>query len=116
MAGMTALYSSYVTFECQCPVSLAAPPFYSIIPFAEVLAEVFDAGVNTKKVQKEYFRLIEALGNEFRILLDVTLSGIRDAASPEIKDRLKEAVEKMRSGDVHISPGFDGQYGTIKIF
>lgn len=103
--------------DAPAPIAAGAvPPFYSIIPFAEVLAEVFDAGVNTKKVQKEYFRLIEALGNEFKILLDVPLSGIRDAASPEIRDRLKEAVEKMRSGDVHISPGFDGQYGTIKIF
>lgn len=29
---------------------------------------------------------------------------------------LKEAISRMRSGDVYIAPGFDGEYGRIKIF
>jgi hypothetical protein len=30
--------------------------------------------------------------------------------------RLAEAISKMRLGDLEIKPGFDGQYGQIKIF
>jgi DNA helicase II / ATP-dependent DNA helicase PcrA len=27
-----------------------------------------------------------------------------------------EAIARMRSGKVHIKPGYDGEYGQIKIF
>jgi PHP family Zn ribbon phosphoesterase len=29
---------------------------------------------------------------------------------------LKEAISRVRSGNVHIAPGYDGEYGKIKIF
>jgi uncharacterized protein (TIGR00375 family) len=89
-----------------------AKPFYSIIPLPEIIAEIKKVGVNSKTVREEYFRLLDRLGNEFRILLDTPLSTIERAASP----LLREAIERMRSGKVHITPGFDGEYGKIRIF
>ncbi len=89
-----------------------ATSFYSIIPLPEIIAEIKKVGVNSKTVRKEYFRLLEKLGNEFRILLDTPSGHIERADSP----LLMEAIERMRSGKVHIVPGFDGEYGKVRIF
>jgi uncharacterized protein (TIGR00375 family) len=89
-----------------------APPFYSIIPLREIIAEVFNRGVKTKTVDDEYMKLLQELGSEFRILLDIPLKGIGDAGS----HRLQEAISRMRRGDVNIKPGFDGEYGKVRIF
>jgi uncharacterized protein (TIGR00375 family) len=89
-----------------------APPFYSLVPLPEIIAETLKVGVNSKAVNNEYIQLIEKLGNEFKILMDIPLNDIERASSPIIR----EAIARMRSGNVHISPGFDGEYGKIKIF
>jgi PHP family Zn ribbon phosphoesterase len=60
----------------------------------------------------EYFKMLEGLGNEFKILMDASLEGIERASSPLIR----EAISRVRAGNVHIAPGFDGEYGKIKIF
>jgi uncharacterized protein (TIGR00375 family) len=88
-----------------------APPFYSLVPLPEIIAEAIKVGVNSKAVNNEYLHIIEKLGNEFKILMDIPLNDIERASSPIIR----EAISRMRSGNVHISPGFDGEYGKIKI-
>ncbi len=90
----------------------AALPFYSLIPLQEIIAQVVKVGVNSKAVNKQYFHLIENLGNEFAILMDTPLDDIETAGSP----LLREAIHRMRSGNVHIVPGYDGEFGKIKIF
>jgi len=89
-----------------------APAFTSIIPLPEIIAESFKCGVNTKKVDAFYFHLLAQLGNEFRILMDAPLDDIERAGTP----LLREAISRMRAGDVHIAPGYDGEYGKIRIF
>jgi len=89
-----------------------SPSFHSIIPLPEMIAEVLKVGPNSKTVDKEYQNLLQKLGSEFKILMDVPLKDIEQASFPLIC----EAIEKMRKGDVHIAPGFDGEYGKIKIF
>jgi uncharacterized protein (TIGR00375 family) len=89
-----------------------APVFTSIIPLPEIIAEGFMCGVNTKKVDALYFRLLAQLGNEFRILMDTSFDDIERAGTP----LLREAISRVRSGKVHIAPGYDGEYGKIRIF
>ena len=89
-----------------------APLYYSIIPLAEIIAETLKVGVHSKAVEAEYVKLLKGLGNEFRILMDSSLSDIASAGSP----MLSEAISRVRSGNVHIAPGFDGEYGKIRIF
>jgi len=89
-----------------------APSFSSIIPLPEIIAEGLQCGVNTKKVNALYLPLLEKLGNEFKILLDVPLEDIGKAGTPMIQ----EAVSRMRAGNVHIAPGYDGEFGTVTIF
>ncbi|HEY6009915.1 MAG TPA: endonuclease Q family protein [Nitrospirota bacterium] len=89
-----------------------APSFTSIIPLPEIIAEGLKVGVNTKKVNALYFTLLEKLGNEFSILLDVPPDEIERAGTPLIR----EAISRMREGRVHIAPGYDGEFGKIRIF
>jgi uncharacterized protein (TIGR00375 family) len=89
-----------------------SPPFKSIIPLPEIISETIQVGVNSKAVDAVYQKLLEGLGNEFSILLDSPLPDIEQASSP----KLREAVSLMRSGNVNIEPGYDGEFGKIKIF
>lgn len=89
-----------------------APEFTSIIPLPELIAEGLKCGVNTKKVETLYFTLLEKLGSEFSILLDVPLDDIGRAGTPLIR----EAISRMRDGRVHIAPGYDGEFGKVRIF
>ncbi len=89
-----------------------APPYHSLIPLQEVLAEARGVGANSKSVQDEYMNLLVRLGNEFKVLMDEPLAEIARAASPLVA----EAIARMRSGKVHIKPGYDGEFGQIKIF
>lgn len=89
-----------------------ARDFCSLIPLTEIISEAVKTGVNSKTVNNEYLRLLEKLGNEFKILIDTPLHDIEKAGSP----LLREAIARMRSGNVHITPGFDGEYGKISIF
>lgn len=87
-------------------------PFQSIIPLADILSEIFDVGPKTKKVGLYYDLALKRLGAELDILLTKPVSEIEAAGVP----LLGEAVRRMRTGQVSISPGFDGEYGRVKIF
>jgi len=89
-----------------------APSFYSLIPLQEIVSETLRVGVQSKAVKNMYFQLINRLGNEFKILMDTALDNI-ERASTQI---IREAIARMRSGNVFISPGYDGEYGKIRIF
>lgn len=89
-----------------------SPPFYSLIPLLEIIAETRKAGVNSKTVQNDYLTLISDLGSEFAILMDLPPETIARAGFPLLAD----AISRMRAGDVSISPGYDGEYGKISLF
>ncbi|MBW2653492.1 MAG: UvrD-helicase domain-containing protein [Deltaproteobacteria bacterium] len=86
--------------------------FKSIIPLADILSEIFEVGPKTKKVAGYYNRAIEILGPELGILLDKSFEEIGTANVP----LLAEAIMKMRTGDIDIDPGYDGEYGKVNIF
>lgn len=88
-------------------------PFKSIVPLPEIIASCF--GVTTvagKKVQAEYNRLIEKVGNEFYILLDAPIKEITAVADPLVS----EGIKRVREGNIHIEPGYDGVFGVIEVF
>jgi uncharacterized protein (TIGR00375 family) len=86
--------------------------FKSIIPLADILSEIFEVGPKTKRVATHYNRAVEALGPELGILIDRSFEDIKAAKIP----LLAEAVMKMRTGDVDIDPGFDGEFGRVNLF
>ncbi len=87
-------------------------PFKSLVPLAEIIADVLNLGVGTKEVEKEYKILIEKFGSEFNILLDVSRSDLATVTRPEIA----EGIIRVREGKVSKEPGYDGVFGKIRIF
>lgn len=87
-------------------------PFHSLIPLPEVVSELLGVGVNSKKVQQEYLRLLEQLGPELSILLDLPAEAIAKAGGP----RLAAGILRMRRGEVSPQAGYDGEYGVIRLF
>jgi len=88
-----------------------AIPAKHIIPLVEILSEAMGFGVASKRVQHEYNRVITDGGDEFFILLDMSEADLTALAG----ERVAGAIMKMRSGDVNITPGFDGEFGKINI-
>lgn len=89
-----------------------APSVRRIVPLAEVIAEAFGVVSITKRVREQYDQLIANVGNEFFILLDAPFDAITRASS----DVVVEAVRRVRSGELVIAPGYDGEYGTVRVF
>jgi uncharacterized protein (TIGR00375 family) len=87
-------------------------PFYSFIPLDEIIAESFGVGVGAKKVKEEYEKLIKVFGSELKILLEINEEELKSAADP----RVAEGIKRVRSGQLKIRPGYDGEYGKISIF
>lgn len=87
-------------------------PYNSIVPLPEIIASAFGVGVASKKVCAEHDRLITRLGNEFHILLDATEAAIAAVADP----RVAEGIRRVRVGDIHIEPGYDGVFGVVEVF
>ena len=69
-------------------------------------------GTASKAVQEAYMNILTKLGNEFYILLDCPIADIQRAAG----DVLAEGIKRMREGKLEIAAGYDGEFGTIKIF
>lgn len=87
-------------------------PFKSLIPLEEIIGEAIAAGPNSQAVQTLYKDLIKHFGSEFKILLEVSIEQIERAGSAEIA----EGIRRVRQGQVYVEPGYDGQYGKIRIF
>lgn len=87
-------------------------PYKSIVPLAEIIAEVVGVkSVQSKKVESEYVHLTNTLADEFTLLLDTPLTAIRQTST---YPRLAQAIEQMRTGEVMIEEGYDGIFGSVK--
>ncbi|MEW5948821.1 MAG: UvrD-helicase domain-containing protein [Thermodesulfobacteriota bacterium] len=87
-------------------------PFTNLIPLTDILAEVLRCGPKTKKVESFYRQLLRTLGPELGILRKCPLNEIESKDSP----LLAEAIRKMRGQEVHIDPGYDGEFGKVRLF
>jgi DNA helicase-2/ATP-dependent DNA helicase PcrA len=87
-------------------------PYKNLIPLNEIIAEAVGKTPECQGVWDLYFRFIREFGDEHTILADVPVAELARIA-PE---KIAEAVDRMRRGQVRIAPGHDGEYGTISLF
>jgi len=88
------------------------PPFVKIVPLNEIIAESLGVAVGTAKVQQAFNSLCDAVGSEIDVLLKTPVSKIVSIAG----EKVAEGIEKVRNGTIVIRPGFDGEYGVVKIW
>lgn len=88
------------------------PPFRRLVPLAEIIGEALGVGKLTKTVMAEYDRLTNEAGSEFAVLLNLPTQDLQTMTTP----RIVEAIERVRNEQLTIIPGFDGIYGTVRVF
>jgi uncharacterized protein (TIGR00375 family) len=92
-------------------------PYYSLIPLKEILGEILHTGPDSRKVKALYGGLIENAGSEFSLLMDMSPGEIGALRVPGVSgELLAGAISRMRGGKVSVSPGYDGEYGVIRVF
>ncbi|MBW6521523.1 MAG: endonuclease Q family protein [Desulfoarculaceae bacterium] len=97
----------------QAPVfPQGAPDVYNLIPLQEILAELLGVGPGTKTVMNSYLQLLQQFGPELTILIDTPLAELSSAYPP----LLGEAIGRMRRSHVQRNAGFDGVFGSIKVY
>jgi len=96
--------------EVGAPPSTAGP-MQSLVPLPEILSEIFQVGVKSKRVAREYNSLLGQLGPELTVLNQVPFEDI-GRASP----LMAEAIIRLRRQEVIREAGFDGEYGKIRLF
>ncbi|MBN1945877.1 MAG: hypothetical protein JW797_09380 [Bradymonadales bacterium] len=97
------------------PVGAVAPTagtVVSLIPLAEILAEILGVSSKSGRVWREYDKLVEAVGPELDLLTRVPVEEIERKGWPH----LAEALLRLRRGEVIREAGYDGEYGTIRLF
>ena len=87
-------------------------PFEYLVPLPEVIAASTGKTPVSKKVQEQYETMLHKLGPEFEILREVPVEVIRKEAGYMVA----EGIRRLRAGQVKRTPGFDGEYGVIRLF
>src|SRR3989339_2165040 len=88
-----------------------AVPYRSLVPLHEIVAECLQQGKATKRAQALYEKML-AQKTEFAILLDLT----REEIAAISNDLVAEAITRVREGNIVVKPGYDGEYGMVKVF
>ena len=77
-----------------------------------VRAEVESVGPKSRRVRGRYDQILTRLGSEIDILDSLPLEDVEEASSSVVA----EAIGRMRAGNVIRNAGYDGVYGTIRLF
>ena len=81
-----------------------------IIPLEDILASLLGTGRTSKRVKRAYFDAIETLGSELDILTTIEPKTIA-----KYDPLLARAIELLRQDQIVVEPGYDGEYGKIRI-
>lgn len=87
-------------------------PYKNLVQLSQIISESLGVGEQSKQVQAEYLKMMIQLGSEFEILGDLDLDRLSKFAHPKVV----EGIGRVREGKVKIEPGYDGVYGTVKVF
>jgi len=86
-------------------------PYKNLISLDEIIAEALNTKKETVNVNKEYLKIVTNLSNEFDILMNISEKDLYKF----IPAKIVEGILNMREKKLEIRPGYDGEYGVIKI-
>ncbi len=86
--------------------------FKRLLPLVEVISQAIGVGPKSKKTMGRYFDMVENIGSELDILWSRSISEMEGM----VPDLILEGISRVRNGNVRIIPGFDGQFGEVRLF
>ena len=87
------------------------PKYFNAIPLFDIIRSIKGIkSVSSKTVFNEYEQIIEKLGTEFEILINLQLETI-EKYNPDIAS----VIKAMRNNEINYTPGGGGTYGQIKL-
>ena len=89
-----------------------APAFQRLVPLDQTVAQVADVSPTSRRVRDEVARLLCQLGPELFVLREVPIEDIARVAGAAVA----EAIRRVRSGELSIAAGYDGEFGSVQIF
>ncbi len=87
-------------------------PYKHIVPLPDILADYFQMSDTSQRVMKMYFDIIARGANEFHVLLDAAIDDLKSWMPHD----LAEGIIRVREGRLSVTPGYDGNYGSVSIF
>jgi len=88
-----------------------AIPYKSLVPLDEIISDAMNTESMSKKGEVDYNNLISKFGNELNVLIDAKEEDLERITLPQIA----QGIVKVREGKVEKTPGYDGEYGKIRI-
>lgn len=88
------------------------PPYISLVPLMEIVAEAFSMGTGSKRVRDAYAALVNSFGSEFNVLLKADI----DRIARIVGGNVSEAIKRVRTGNIVVEPGYDGVFGKVRIW
>src|SRR3989344_452696 len=87
-------------------------PYIMLVPLMEILAESVGVQSYSTKVREQFDILVKAFGGEFSVLVRTPKEEIVRVGGAKIAD----GIDRVRRGEITILPGYDGVFGTVKVF
>ncbi len=87
-------------------------PFIRAVLLVDIISQALGRGAGSKGVQREYRRIVDELGSELNVLIHAGAQDLEHAAG----EKIAEGVLLSRSGKVRVEPGFDGEYGKVRVW
>lgn len=88
------------------------PPYVKLVPLLEIIAQGLSSTTSSQKSKGVFDDLCSNFGSEIEVLLKTPIDQIKKLSSPQIAD----SIERVRKGEIVIDPGYDGEYGKVKIW
>ncbi len=86
--------------------------YFKLLPLHELIAMITEGNMQSKKAWGIYNNMIREFKNEFNILLNVSRE---ELISKNVDSKLIGLILKNRGGNIHVRPGFDGEYGVAML-
>lgn len=88
-------------------------PYKNSVGLKEIIGEAIGTRSSSKKVDAIYFDIIKNVSNEFNVLINKTESELKNLINNKA---IVEAIIRVRRAEINVKPGFDGEFGVVKIF
>ncbi len=89
-----------------------AAGFNNLVQLPGIIGEILSVGPRSKSVNRLIDRLVATFGPELSILQSVPADDLGRIGG----SALSEAIGRLRRGEVVVDAGYDGEYGTVRLF